>query len=174
MDSLINEAFIQCKSRQLTETIRQGILMNGYDWQNAPLIATQTASVQGYASETLLLLVLIHSEIYSTIPDSRLAERLLGSLVHSIFLCLLSSFREIDFFSLGAALQACLDISALMNVLGGYLDRSEDVNAIAKLCIQHVESCSEESITSEHWELIQRLVGMWRKASQLEFLVLEN
>jgi exocyst complex component 2 len=108
LDSSVFDAYIQEKSSRLDDIIKKGILYSGYDWK----VKLKPNCIQGYVNESLLFLILTHSEIHSIVGlvSSSVPRRIFNCLLSVMLHSFLFAIRQIPYFGDGGATQALVRI----------------------------------------------------------------
>lgn len=149
IDAKLFQAYTQATVEKLTKTIRDGI--NAADW--APS-SGKPDQVRPYVYATMMILVMVHTEVSTTIASgsssSALLNETLSYLLEKISQALLDSFKERkpNMYTLPALIQATLDTEFIAQTMSQYsttkageiqgqiymeLDKRSDNNARAKL-----------------------------------------
>ena len=89
---------------------------------------SQPSEVRPYVYDTLLLLVLVHTEVSTT--ASSLTPKVLSHLLEQVSIALLESFRKRQKYSLPALMQATLDVEFMAQTLSQYTtDKASDTQS---------------------------------------------
>ncbi|UKZ73611.1 hypothetical protein TrVFT333_001259 [Trichoderma virens FT-333] len=114
----IDARLFQSYTKQATEKLRE-IIHSGladHDW--APAQGERPQTAKPYVYETLLTLVLVHSQVSTTAAS--LTPQVLSFLLEQTSLQLLDAFRKRPRYSLSALIQATLDVEFIAQTLSHY------------------------------------------------------
>ncbi|KAJ4864651.1 exocyst complex component sec5 domain-containing protein [Trichoderma breve] len=114
----IDARLFQSYTKQATEKLRE-IIHSGladHDW--APAQGERPQTAKPYVYETLLTLVLVHSQVSTTAAS--LTPQVLSFLLEQTSLQLLDAFRKRARYSLSALIQATLDVEFIAQTLSHY------------------------------------------------------
>ena len=166
LDTLLFDEIMKRKTMRLTDILQDGILFSGIDWRRT----SKPQSVNGYVSECLVYLVLIHSEITSILGACSSSEimktatspllnspvaqrqaqqqhqhvlfvRMFTALLEHVLQTFLECFRQVDVFSeKGGAMQALVDVCAVQEVLKCYWEGLPSAEALLRLIHRTVSS----------------------------------
>lgn len=115
MNARVFQAYVRPSIEQLRELIVTGIVTPFY----GPVIPSATPSdARPYVYDVLLSLVTVHSEVSSTAPA--LIAQVLSYLLEQISAAMLNSFKQRQRYSLGALMQATLDVEFTAQTLNNY------------------------------------------------------
>ncbi|KAI9328031.1 exocyst complex component Sec5-domain-containing protein [Zopfochytrium polystomum] len=118
LDALLFDNYVRRKALKISGLVRSGVLYSGLDWAKL----TRPIDVRNHVHEILLLFVLSHAE--ASVAAKGLIGRVMSELLRLTALDLLASFREIDVFGRGGAMQATLETEFLHQTLGAFETRS--------------------------------------------------
>ncbi|KAI8618551.1 exocyst complex component Sec5-domain-containing protein [Chytriomyces sp. MP71] len=114
LNQLLFNNYIRRKSLLISGLVRSGILYSGLDWNELK----KPLEIRPYCHEILMCLVMVHAEVSDA--SQKLVKHILSSLLHSLGLDLLNTFRNIDQFSEVGAMQATLETEFMHQTLTLY------------------------------------------------------
>ncbi|KAM0255838.1 hypothetical protein ACHAQJ_005343 [Trichoderma viride] len=114
----IDARLFQSYTKQATEKLREIILSGLADPDWAPASGQRPQTAKPYVYETLLTLVLVHSQVSTT--AAILTPQVLSFLLEQTSLQLLDAFRKRPRYSLSALIQATLDVEFIAQTLSHY------------------------------------------------------
>ncbi|UKZ85344.1 uncharacterized protein TrAFT101_001208 [Trichoderma asperellum] len=114
----IDARLFQSYTKQATEKLREIILAGLEDPDWAPASGQRPQTAKPYVYETLLTLVLVHSQVSTTAAS--LTPQVLSFLLEQTSLQLLDAFRKRSRYSLSALIQATLDVEFIAQTLSQY------------------------------------------------------
>ncbi|PNP41804.1 hypothetical protein TGAMA5MH_06397 [Trichoderma gamsii] len=114
----IDARLFQSYTKQATEKLREIILAGLEDPDWAPASGERPQTAKPYVYETLLTLVLVHSQVSTTAAS--LTPQVLSFLLEQTSLQLLDAFRKRSRYSLSALIQATLDVEFIAQTLSQY------------------------------------------------------
>ncbi|GFP53525.1 exocyst complex component SEC5 [Trichoderma asperellum] len=114
----IDARLFQSYTKQATEKLREIILAGLEDPDWAPASGHRPQTAKPYVYETLLTLVLVHSQVSTTAAS--LTPQVLSFLLEQTSLQLLDAFRKRSRYSLSALIQATLDVEFIAQTLSQY------------------------------------------------------
>ncbi|KAL7921624.1 exocyst complex component Sec5 domain-containing protein [Trichoderma austrokoningii] len=114
----IDARLFQSYTKQATEKLREIILAGLADPDWAPASGERPQAAKPYVYETLLTLVLVHSQVSTTAAS--LTPQVLSFLLEQTSLQLLDAFRKRSRYSLSALIQATLDVEFIAQTLSQY------------------------------------------------------
>lgn len=113
IDSRLFQTYTKSTVEKLSSIIHAGILSPS--WMPT---TNKPSEVRPYVYETLLILVLVHTEVSTTAAS--LMFQILSYLLEQVSIALLDSFKERKKFSLPALMQATLDVELVAQTLNQY------------------------------------------------------
>ncbi|KAL7785187.1 exocyst complex component Sec5 domain-containing protein [Trichoderma ceciliae] len=114
----IDARLFQSYTKQATEKLREIIHSGLADSDWAPASGDRPQTAKPYVYETLLTLVLVHSQVSTTAAS--LTPQVLSFLLEQTSLQLLDAFRKRPRYSLSALIQATLDVEFIAQTLSHY------------------------------------------------------
>ncbi|EON63662.1 hypothetical protein W97_02890 [Coniosporium apollinis CBS 100218] len=122
LESRLFTSYLQPITHSLSRTIHDGILSASWPPTSNPTDA------RPYVYDTLLTLVLVHTEVSTTTPP--LTSTVLAHLLAEICTALIEAFKLRERYSLLALMQATLDTEFLAQTLGAYTtDKASQVQS---------------------------------------------
>ncbi|EPQ29151.1 uncharacterized protein PFL1_03438 [Pseudozyma flocculosa PF-1] len=174
LDGILFSDFLRRKSALITQTLRNGILSSGINWQTIP----KPSGVHPFIYESLLLLVQIHAQVRAVTKP--LVTRTILSLVEDLANETLECFGRIPRFGMGGMLQATLEIEFIHQTMAQYI--SEDADKTLKRVYETISQkyqragaaagggADEAETLKRELERVKRALMDSRKATALEFL----
>ncbi|PTB70931.1 exocyst complex subunit [Trichoderma citrinoviride] len=124
----IDARLFQSYTKQSTEKLREIIHAGVTDPDWAPGVGERPQTAKPYVYETLLTLVLVHSQVSTTAAS--LTPQVLSFLLEQTSLQLLDAFRKRSRYSLSALIQATLDVEFIAQTLSHYTtDRASELQS---------------------------------------------
>lgn len=110
---LIHE-YVSRKLPPISASVREGVLESGMDWLGAPL----PKAVRNYVHRSLLILVLIHSEV--TLAAPAMTKQVLDLIQDRLSMSWLDAIRRLDKLGPGGYFQLLLESRFLKHSLRGH------------------------------------------------------
>lgn len=113
IESRLFTSYTRPTAQKLTSIIHVGIMSPS--WMPT---TSKPSEVRPYVYDTLLILVLVHTEVSTT--ASSLTSQVLSYLLEQVSIALLESFKKRQKYSLPALMQATLDVEFVAQTLSQY------------------------------------------------------
>nr|POE94617.1 exocyst complex component sec5 [Quercus suber] len=121
IDARLFQSYVRPTVDQLTSTITSSITSPSWIPQ-----AARPDDAKSYVYDVLLALVLVHSEVSTTAAN--LTNQILSYLLEQASLALINAFKQRNYYTLPALMQATLDVEFMTQTLKNYTtDKAEEV-----------------------------------------------
>ncbi|KAK5998307.1 Exocyst complex component SEC5-like protein [Cladobotryum mycophilum] len=164
IDARLFQSYTKQSIEQLHDVIQTGLA--AADW--APSGNERPQAAKPYVYETLLTLVLVHSQVSTT--ASSLTPQVLSFLLEQTSLQLLDAFRKHPRYSLGALIQATLDVEFIAQTLNHYTtDKASELQSqIYQELDSRTDNDARAKLQNELPEM-RNVLKKLREASKNEF-----
>ncbi|KAK1897212.1 hypothetical protein KUDE01_016749, partial [Dissostichus eleginoides] len=156
LDRKLFEAYIERRADPIAGSLEPGIYAGYFDWRDCQ---TPTG-VRNYLKEALVNIITVHAEVFTVSKD--LVPRVLSKIVESVADEMCRLMQCVSSFSKNGALQARLELCALRDAIGAYLN--SESNASFKLALDALPQLH----SGADKKLLEELLNKFKSSMQLQ------
>uniref|UniRef100_A0A3B4T4I0 Exocyst complex component 2 n=1 Tax=Seriola dumerili TaxID=41447 RepID=A0A3B4T4I0_SERDU len=156
LDRNLFEAYIERRADPIAGSLEPGIYAGYFDWRDCQ---TPTG-VRNYLKEALVSIITVHAEVFTVSRD--LVPRVLSKIVESVADEMCRLMQCVSSFSKNGALQARLELCALRDAIGAYLN--SESNASFKLALDALPQLH----SGADKKLLEELLNKFKSSMQLQ------
>ncbi|XP_034093349.1 LOW QUALITY PROTEIN: exocyst complex component 2 [Gymnodraco acuticeps] len=156
LDRKLFEAYIERRADPIAGSLEPGIYAGYFDWRDCQ---TPTG-VRNYLKEALVSIITVHAEVFTVSKD--LVPRVLSKIVESVADEMCRLMQCVSSFSKNGALQARLELCALRDAIGAYLN--SESNASFKLALDALPQLH----SGADKKLLEELLNKFKSSMQLQ------
>ncbi|KAF3835523.1 hypothetical protein F7725_028081 [Dissostichus mawsoni] len=156
LDRKLFEAYIERRADPIAGSLEPGIYAGYFDWRDCQ---TPTG-VRNYLKEALVNIITVHAEVFTVSKD--LVPRVLSKIVESVADEMCRLMQCVSSFSKNGALQARLELCALRDAIGAYLN--SESNASFKLALDALPQLH----SGVDKKLLEELLNKFKSSMQLQ------
>ncbi|XP_034003142.1 exocyst complex component 2 [Trematomus bernacchii] len=156
LDRKLFEAYIERRADPIAGSLEPGIYAGYFDWRDCQ---TPTG-VRNYLKEALVNIITVHAEVFTVSKD--LVPRVLSKIVESVADEMCRLMQCVSSFSKNGALQARLELCALRDAIGAYLNSESNASfKVALDALPQLHSGADK-------KLLEELLNKFKSSMQLQ------
>ncbi|XP_035502995.2 exocyst complex component 2 isoform X1 [Scophthalmus maximus] len=156
LDRKLFESYIERRADPIAGSLEPGIYAGYFDWRDCQM----PTGVRNYLKEALVNIITVHAEVFTVSKD--LVPRVISQIVESVADEMCRLMQCVSSFSKNGALQARLELGALRDAIGLYLNAES--NSSFKLALDALPQLH----SGADKKLLEELLNKFKSSMQLQ------